>query len=42
MYAGFADNVFGRGAVLCLVVWAWALRRREQMASVLEAPPKGG
>ncbi len=30
------------GAVLCLVMWVWALRRQKRMAAVLEAPPKHG
>ncbi|MEE8517458.1 MAG: MFS transporter [Alphaproteobacteria bacterium] len=45
---GYAASIVGLrwpvfvGAVLCLVMWVWALRRREQMAAVLEAPPKAG
>jgi MFS family permease len=38
-YVGLRWPVF-TGAMLCLLLWIWAVRRQKRMAAILEAPPK--
>jgi MFS family permease len=36
-WAGLQNAVAG-GAVACLLIWGWAMRKRRTMASALETP----